>query len=203
MPFERRPRAAADREVSPKTRTLKRPARASTAHMTPRSSASERVAVGPVGRDRLGQPAGARRPSIRHRATWCIREQQRRRADCSYPCDSDTARVTSPHYRCAPPFCLHASAAEFRRRTLAAISGVCSRNGTARPDKDEERWAHEETDEDEGPDLGRTERQRSGEADLGADLLDPLRRRVRLVSGATAAVRKSSWGSLLGERVCQ
>jgi hypothetical protein len=46
MPFERRACAAAECEVSPKTRPLKCPAGASNAHTTlPRSSASERVAV--------------------------------------------------------------------------------------------------------------------------------------------------------------
>ena len=42
-------------------------------------------------------------------------------------------------------------------------------------DEDEKRRANEETDEDQGSDLDRTERQRSHEADLGADLLDSLR----------------------------
>ena len=42
-------------------------------------------------------------------------------------------------------------------------------------DEDEERRADEETDEDQSPDLDRTERQRSHDADLGGDLLDSLR----------------------------
>jgi hypothetical protein len=42
-------------------------------------------------------------------------------------------------------------------------------------DEDEERRAHEEAYEDQSPDLDRTERQRSHEADLGGDLLDSLR----------------------------
>jgi len=42
-------------------------------------------------------------------------------------------------------------------------------------DEDEERRAHEKPYEDQSPDLDRTERQRSHEADLGGDLLDSLR----------------------------
>ena len=38
-------------------------------------------------------------------------------------------------------------------------------------DEDQERRADEEAEEDQGPDLDRTERQRSREADLGGDLL--------------------------------
>jgi hypothetical protein len=41
-------------------------------------------------------------------------------------------------------------------------------------DEDEERRADEESYEDEDPDLERTDRQRSGEADLGGDLLESL-----------------------------
>ena len=50
-------------------------------------------------------------------------------------------------------------------------------------DEDEERRADEETYEDQGPDLDRTDRQRSQEAGIGGDLLKSLRSWVRLVGG--------------------
>ncbi|HKG66411.1 MAG TPA: hypothetical protein VKB28_20240, partial [Solirubrobacteraceae bacterium] len=38
-------------------------------------------------------PGGARDPTL---CRSCIPEKRQRQADCSYPCNSDTARVTCP-----------------------------------------------------------------------------------------------------------
>ena len=66
------------------------------------------------------------------------------------------------------------------RRDEADEDGQGDERDDDHHDEDEQRRADEEADQNQGPDLDRTERQRSHETDLGGDLLDVLRGRVRL-----------------------